>query len=153
MRLATRAAVAAAAVTVALSTAGCSARAVDFPPYAIAEADRARCASLVRELPGHLLDQGQRTNLTGPMAEYGTAWGDPVIALQCGKPPADADAFAPEVLTIEGIDWRYEKFEAAYLFHSVALAPRIDILVPTAYAPETNVLAELAPKLVGLKAG
>lgn len=86
------------------------------------------------------------------MAEYGTAWGDPVIAVQCGKPSANPDAYAPEVLTIEGIDWRYEKFDAAYRFHSVGLAPEIDIVVPTAYAPETNVLAELAPHLAAFKA-
>jgi hypothetical protein len=127
--------------------AGCGARTVAFAPYEVAAGDKAACAALVKALPGHLLDQGRRVNAAGAGAAYSVAWGDPVIALSCGKPAAANAVLEPDTLSVDGVDWRYEKFAHAYRFHSVGLTPAIEVTVPDSYQPEATVLAELRPYL------
>lgn len=134
----------------AAALSACSARTVAFPAYDVATEDRAACAALVASLPGNLADQGRRVNAPGPGAEYSVAWGDPVIALSCGKEAPAAAVLAPDALAVDDIEWRYETFEDAYRFHSVGLSPAVEVTVPDAYAPEATVLAELSPFLVGL---
>lgn len=113
------------------------------------------CKTLVTELPGHLLDQGRR-QLTSvntsdkaidDQTKTAAAWGDPVISLLCG--PVAPAALQPDsqLTVVNGISWFAQQTENGYHFWSVNLKYRVQVNVPSNYAPETNVLVELSSAL------
>ncbi|MEI6404578.1 MAG: DUF3515 family protein [Actinomycetes bacterium] len=127
---------------------GCAASTVAIPHYTVATEQRAECESIVAALPGHMLDQGRRVVApTGAHTEKVSAvWGDPTIVLRCGVGRTSAPP-STDGVTVNGIDWVIQKLTHGYEFSSTSLSVTIVVTVPESYAPEINVLSELAPTL------
>lgn len=112
------------------------------------------CYELVSHLPGHLLDQGMRQfknpdPATGlpDQTHIAAVWGDPVISLLCGTLAPEALTPSSQLTDINGISWFAEETTNGYRFTSTNLNVRVQVRVPDAYAPETNVLVELSSAL------
>ena len=106
-----------------------------------------KCSAVINSVPGELLTQGQREITAGPVSNYVAAWGDPIIVLQCGvTTPADA-TLMPEVITVNGIDWRYEELDGGTRFYSDSLQTVFRLDVPSTYDNPTDALADLSDAL------
>jgi hypothetical protein len=124
---------------------------VTVEPYPVASSAVAPCQQLVASLPGHLLDQGRR-DLTADQGseQVAAVWGDPVITLRCGWQVSDIDTWDPTVLTVNGVAWHWRELTGGYEFYWTDGRISVDVSVPAAYAPQTNVLTELAPHISAL---
>jgi hypothetical protein len=123
-----------------VATSGC-ARAVALPDPSPVGADRDTCTRLMGDLPDRVLGQDRREVRPGA---FSAAWGDPVISLRCGvaKPP-DLNA-ASQCVEVNGVGWFGEEAEGGYLFTTIGRQTYVELAVPTAYAPESGALVDLA---------
>ena len=114
------------------------------------------CVQLVKELPGHLLDQGRRELSSqtsddkniNDQSKSSAVWGDPVISLACGAVAPPELRPDSQLTEVNGITWLALQTENGYQFWSSNLKYRIRVNVPKDYAPETNVLVELSTPLM-----
>lgn len=105
------------------------------------------CAKVISSLPGELLSQGRRPITSSSISPMVAAWGDPVIVVKCAVTvPVDAQ-LAPDVVTVNGIDWRYEELSNGTRFFSNSLSTMVEIDVPKKYENPTDVLVDLADPL------
>ncbi len=128
------------------AAAGCAGPvAVPVPQPAPAESTHRLCAALQDELPSSVLDQVRRP--TEPESALTAAWGNPPITLRCGV--ATPPALTPTSLlaTINDIDWLPEQRSAGYVFTTVHREVNVEVAVPDAFAPETDVLVDLQPAI------
>jgi Protein of unknown function (DUF3515) len=73
-----------------------------------------------------------------------SAWGDPPIVLRCGVAlPAE---FRPDaqLYEVDGVTWLPVKGRGGYFFTTISRAVNVEVAVPDEYAPEAQVLTELA---------
>ena len=84
---------------------------------------------------------------TSPSDPAIAAWGDPPITLRCGVTKPSGLTPTARLLRVDGVDWLPEQRSAGYVFTTVGRQAFIEVAVPSAYAPETGVLTDLAPAI------
>ncbi len=80
---------------------------------------------------------------TDPESTGVAAWGDPPVIARCG-----VAALAPtdtECLEVDGVGWVPQALSDGTRFTSFGTDPAVEVLVPTAYAPEPLLLPVFAP--------
>jgi hypothetical protein len=98
------------------------------------------CASMADRLPTLLLHQRRAPTSTSSPAV--AAWGDPAIIWRCGVTPPGPTT--NDCITVDGIDWVVDPLDDGTGFVTYGRDPAVQVLVPTAYAPETFALPALA---------
>jgi len=124
---------------------GCGLRAVDVDVYDPQPHTTDICTDLVKDLPRTIGNAVERK--VSPDTGVSAAWGDPAIVLRCGvEMPSE---YRPDaVLTqIDGVDWLPVEGDGGYFFTTIGRTATVEVAVPHAYAPEAEVLTELAPSL------
>lgn len=101
------------------------------------------CASLVAGLPEVVSDAVLRD--VTPPSDGVAAWGQPPIILRCGV--AEPTGLDPTlaVLSVAGVDWRSLDGAGGTFFFTTGQATVVEVAVPDDYAPEADVLVDLAP--------
>ncbi|MET7641674.1 DUF3515 domain-containing protein [Streptomyces sp. NPDC005438] len=107
------------------------------------------CRELNERLPEQLLSQ-HRVPVRNP-SRFTAAWGDPAIVLRCGAPrpdrlspdSADYDPLS-DAVEVNSVTWLFEEHEGGYRFTTTDRATYVEVTVPSAHAPETGALPELA---------
>jgi hypothetical protein len=99
------------------------------------------CAALVEALPEVVADAVRRD--VEPAGPAVAAWGDPPVILRCGVPAPVADP-TTTVLALDGVDWLPVPGEGGTFFTTVGRAAQVQVAVPDDYAPEADVLSDLA---------
>ena len=100
------------------------------------------CRSLVAALPD--VARRCRRRAVEPDSDLTAAWGDPPIVLRCGVDrPA---AYEPTSLlgTYDDVDWLPVEADDGYVFYATGRVAWVEVAVPSAYAPESNPLIDLA---------
>ena len=80
---------------------------------------------------------------TSPASARTRAWGDPAVVARCGLP-----ALGPttdECLDVDGVGWVVERLSDGARFTTFGTDPAIEVLVPSAYAPEPLLLPAFGP--------
>ena len=107
--------------------------------------DTAQCPAVVGVLPVRLDTLDAR--VVKPDSSLVRAWGDPAVVLRCGVPdPPHYDPTAT-CLDVNGVGWYAEPQERSVRFTSRWSAPRVEVSVPSAYAPEAGWLSTLSSTL------
>jgi len=101
-----------------------------------------QCADFLASLPVTVVDQ--RLRETVPREMTAAAWGDPPIVVRCGVAEPTALGDSSTLIDVESITWFPEPLSNGTLFTSVGRTPRIEVTVPRDFAPEVNVLVDLA---------
>lgn len=109
----------------------------------------AACRALAAELPDRV-EGADRRDTAGESSDV-AAWGDPPIVLRCGveRPklltPGD-ESYNPmsDAVQVNGVSWLLEQDADGYRFTTVERTVHLEVLVPGAYAPEIDVLVDLA---------
>ncbi|MQS09694.1 DUF3515 domain-containing protein, partial [Streptomyces alkaliphilus] len=114
------------------------------------------CRSLADVLPPEV--EGRERRDVEPASPHTAAWGDPAIVLRCGVPdPAVLDPLDPaydpfaDALAVNDVSWLIEPGAGGdgYRFTTTERTVRVEVSVPSAYAPETGVLVDLAEAVAG----
>ena len=117
----------------------------DVPVSLPSGADTAPCSDVVDVLPVRLDALGPR--VVDPASPLVRAWGDPAVVLRCGV--SDPPGYDPTrtCLDVNGVGWYAEPQERAVRFTSRWSTPRIEVTVPSTYAPEAGWLSTLSSEL------
>jgi Protein of unknown function (DUF3515) len=109
--------------------------------------DTAQCPPLVPALPVTL--DALEARQVEPSSPLVRAWGDPAVVLRCGVP--DPPGYDPTAtcVDINGVGWYAEPQERGVRFTSRWSTPRIEVTVPSTYAPEAGWLSTLSSELKG----
>lgn len=137
------AAVAPVAVPVlALTLAACGFGAVSVPAHTPLPETEDVCADLVAALPD-VVDDAVRRDVDPPSPGV-AVWGQPPIILRCGVlVPAGIDP-TMAVLEVGGVGWQSVPGAGGTFFVTVDRAAVVEVGVPDDYAPEADVLVDLA---------
>ena len=135
-----RRAVASALVAGTFALAGC------VGPVQVAEptpepGDRAVCDAVLAALPDQVLESTLRPTEPGVLSR---AWGDPPITLRCGVSAPPTLTRSSECQEVNGVGWFAEDAEGGTLFTTIGRAVFVEVGVPQDYAPEVDVLVDLA---------
>jgi len=131
------------AVLLAPAVTGCGFGAVSVPAHTPLPGTDQMCAELVAALP-EVVDDAVRRDLEPPSTAV-AAWGQPPIILRCGTPePAGIDPTAA-VLEVAGVGWRPLPGQGGTFFVTADRAAVVEVAIPDDYAPEADVLVDLAP--------
>ncbi|WP_432557415.1 DUF3515 family protein [Granulicoccus sp. GXG6511] len=103
-------------------------------------ATRQLCERIVNELPRTVLNVPQR-DTTGTIS---AAWGTPPITFKCGVPEPAAMATDTRCFDVNGVGWFAEEGEGGWLFTTIGREVRIELGVPSKYAPEADALVDVA---------
>lgn len=125
---------------------GCGFGAVDVDPHEPELGAAGVCSDLEAELPDTVDDAVRRD--VEPPSDIVAAWGEPPIILRCGVPlPA---SYRPDVTLhdIDGVGWLTEPGDGGTFFTAADRQVLIEVAVPDDYAPEADVLADLAPAIL-----
>lgn len=134
-----------AALTLGL-TAGCAGSvAVPVPSPEPTGSAASTCADLDEALPSSVLDQVRRQ--TEPDSVFTSAYGNPPITVRCGVGVPLALTATSLLATINDIDWLPEQRSAGYVFTTVGRVVNVEVAVPDAFTPETDVLVDLSPSI------
>ena len=104
-------------------------------------ADRATCDAVLAALPDQVLESTTRPTEPGALSR---AWGDPAIVLRCGVPAPPGLTPTSECVEVNGVGWFREPAEGGTLFTTIGRAVPVEVGVPPDYAPEVDVLVDLA---------
>ena len=132
--------VAAWSVACTLALAGCAGP-VQLTEPTPGPADRTTCDAVLAALPHQVLESTHRPTEPGVLTR---AWGDPPITLRCGVSAPPGLTPSSECLEINGVGWFAENAEGGTLFTTIGRAVFVEVGVPADYAPEVNVLVDLA---------
>jgi len=80
---------------------------------------------------------------TDPASPAVAAWGDPAVVARCGV--AAAAPTEVDCLEVDGVGWIPEELSDGIRFTSFGTEPAVEVLVPSAYAPEGLLLPAFAP--------
>ncbi len=121
-------------MSASLALAGCGAHgiSVTLPD----EAGSPACQSLTGLWPSTVGGFPART--VEPDSPAARAWGDPAIIAICGYPPPPPSTL--ECLSVNGVDWVVQPRSNGVQFTTYGRSPALDVLVPSAYAPEPLLL-------------
>jgi hypothetical protein len=130
------------ATAVAVSVSGCSWGAVDVRSYQLQPSSEAICRSLVAALPEVVGDAVARE--VSPDTGTTAAWGDPPIVLRCGV--AQSEQYRPDsqLFEVDGVTWLPVEGRGGYFFTTIGRTANVEVAVPDAYAPEAQILTDLA---------
>ncbi|WP_394813550.1 DUF3515 domain-containing protein [Streptomyces hazeniae] len=131
------------------AAAGCSTDdagpAVPAPSGEAAEACRALHAALPERVAGLEREEARESS------PYTATWGDPAVELRCGVPEPEvlrpgSEHYNPtsDAAEVNGVSWLLEEQDEGYRFTTTERAPRVEVTVPAAYAPEIGALTDLA---------
>jgi hypothetical protein len=104
-------------------------------------ADRATCEAVLAALPAQVLESTTRPTQPGALSR---AWGDPAIVLRCGVPAPPGLTATSECVEVNGVGWFREQADGGTLFTTIGRAVFVEVGVPSRYAPEVDVLVDLA---------
>ena len=134
--------------TAALLLGACGFGAVDVPASSPQPGTHGDCATLVADLPDVVEGDGcdgvlERRDLAG-QTPGAAAWGQPPIILRCGvAPPAGIDP-TQAVLEVAGVGWSAVPGHGGTFFYALDRAAIVEVAIPDDYAPEAQVLVDLA---------
>lgn len=77
---------------------------------------------------------------TDPSDPAVAAWGDPPVIARCGLAPLEPTTL--ECLAVNGVDWVVRPLDDGAAFATYGTDPAIEVLVPSAYAPEPMLLTD-----------
>lgn len=120
---------------------GCSG-AVDVEPPSVTGSVLTACQELLAALPDTLADQSRRD--VTPSDALAAAWGDPAIVLRCGVAAPGGLTPDAQLVEVDGVAWLPQELSAGYRFTTADRAVFVEVDVPDDYAPEGNVLVDLA---------
>lgn len=110
------------------------------------------CEAVMAALPAAVEGEEAR-DVAGP-ARFSAAWGDPAIVLRCGvaRPAvltAGSDTYRPtaDAVMVDDVSWLLEQREGGYRFTTTERTLFVEVDVPDSYAPEVNVLVDVAEAL------
>lgn len=103
------------------------------------------CTSLVDAAPEVVSDAVRRD--VEPPSPGVAAWGDPPIILRCGVPEPVVDPTS-NVFDVAGVTWVPVSGEGGTYFYTVGRTAVLEVAIPDDYAPEAEVLVDLAPAVV-----
>lgn len=99
----------------------------------------------MRALP-QVVDDAVRRDVAP--ADPGTAaFGDPPIVLRCGLPEVVGYRPDAQLFLVDGVEWFAVRGEGGWFFSAVGREAVVEVAVPDDYAPESEVLADLAGAL------
>lgn len=137
-----------ALLTVAFAAVSCSSSVPTAAPAPQGEAAR-QCRALRKELPRTV--DGLERGTADPVSDFTAVWGDPAVRLRCGVPkPAvltpGSEHYNPgaDAAEVNGVEWLFEKQDDGYRFTTVLRKTYVEVSVPKKYAPEVDVLTDLA---------
>lgn len=107
------------------------------------DATRQLCQRIVADLPRSVLGAPGR-DTTGTIS---AAWGTPPITLTCGVPEPAAMQTDTRCFEVDGVGWFAEEGDGGWFFTTIGREVRIQLGVPSKYAPEADVLVEVAPAI------
>ncbi|MFF4601267.1 DUF3515 domain-containing protein [Streptomyces sp. NPDC001339] len=135
-------------LTVAFAAAGCAASGDVAAPAPTGETAR-YCRALHQELPRTV--DGLTRGTPEPVSDFTAMWGDPAVKLRCGVPKPDVLRHGsehynpnPDAAEVNGVGWLFEKRDDGYRFTTVLRKAHVEVTVPGEYAPEVDVLTDLA---------
>lgn len=135
-------------LTVLIAAVSCSSPGEVAVPSPKGEAAR-YCRALHKELP-RTVDRLERGD-TEPVSDFTAMWGDPAVKLRCGVPKPDVLTYGSEhynpgadAAEVNGVQWLFEKQDDGYRFTTVLRKAYVEVTVPGKYAPEVDVLTDLA---------
>lgn len=124
-----------------LACAGCGFGPVPVAEHAPLPGTQGVCADLLAAAPDVLADAVRRE--VEPPSPGVAAWGRPPIILRCGVPEPSVDPTAT-VLEVDGVGWYDIEGEGGTFFVTADRAVTVEVAVPDDYAPEAEVLLDLA---------
>ncbi|KIZ13919.1 hypothetical protein SNA_32810 [Streptomyces natalensis ATCC 27448] len=134
-------------LTVLFAAVGCASSDVDVPSP-VGEAAH-HCRALHRQLPKTV--DGIERGTAEPVSDFTAIWGDPAVTLRCGVSKPDVLTYGSEhynptadAAAVDGVQWLFEKRDDGYRFTTVLRKVYVEVTVPGKYAPEVNVLTDLA---------
>ncbi|MEU9124258.1 DUF3515 domain-containing protein [Streptomyces sp. NPDC048506] len=135
-------------LTVLFAAVGCSSSQDVAVPSPQGEAAR-HCRALQEELPRTV--DGLERGTPEPASDFTAIWGDPAVKLRCGVPKPDVLTYGsehynpnPDAAEVNGVRWLFEKQDDGYRFTTVLRKAYVEVTVPGTYAPEVDVLVDLA---------
>ncbi|WEB40224.1 DUF3515 domain-containing protein [Streptomyces yunnanensis] len=130
------------------AVAGCSSAPEVAAPSPTDEAAQ-HCRALHRDLPRTV--DGLERGTAEPVSDFTAIWGDPAVVLRCGVPKPEVLRHGsehynpnPDSAEVDGVEWLFEKQDDGYRFTTVLRKVYVEVTVPGKYAPEVNVLPDLA---------
>lgn len=130
----------------ALLVGGCGFSAVEVAPFDPEPGTSQACAALSEALPDVVSDAVRRD--TEPATPYVAAWGDPAVVLRCGVPLPGEYRPDAQLFDVDGVGWLPVDGEGGTFFTAVDRQVHVEVAVPDDYAPEADVLADLAPAIL-----
>lgn len=110
--------------------------------HVVAPGAEQACSALLAALP-EVVDDAVRRDVE-PDQPGVAAWGQPPIILRCGVGlPSGLDPTLA-VLELSGVGWRSLPGEGGTFFYTADRAVVVEVAVPDDYAPEAEVLLDLA---------
>ncbi|TDD65962.1 DUF3515 domain-containing protein [Jiangella aurantiaca] len=134
------------AILLATGLAGCGYGAVDVEPHEPEPGSADVCTALQDALPDTVDDAVRRD--VDPSSEYVAAWGQPPIVLRCGVPMPASYRPDAQLFDVDGVGWLADEGEGGIFFTAVDREILVEVAVPDDYAPEANVLADLATAIL-----
>lgn len=122
---------------------GCGTPQLDVSPV---DSPPASCAAVLNALPATVDGQARRT-VTEPARASARAWGDPAIVARCGVARPVSYTPTGDCLVIDDIEWYVEPATGGTIFTIVGGDPRVEVSVPTAYTPPSDVLVDVGTAL------
>jgi hypothetical protein len=135
----TAAAILAAFLLGAGTLSGCGTAAVDVSAV---PSPPATCAAVLAALPATIEGHESRDVVSSARASA-RAWGDPSIVLRCGVDRPASYSPTGDCLVIDDIEWYVEPATGGTIFTIVGADPRVEVSVPTAYVPPSDVLVDV----------
>ncbi|WP_369358911.1 DUF3515 domain-containing protein [Streptomyces sp. cg2] len=130
------------------AVAGCSS-ATEVAPPSPTGGSAENCRALHQDLPRTV--DGLRRGTAEPVSDFTAIWGDPAVELRCGVPKPEvlrhgSEHYNPDTdsAEVDGVQWLFEKQDDGYRFTTVLRKIYVEVTVPGRYAPEVNVLPDLA---------
>jgi hypothetical protein len=120
----------------------CGFGAVEVPAASQEPGTQGLCATLVADLP-EVVDDAVRRDLAG-QTSGAAVWGQPPIILRCGVPPPSGVDPTQAVLEVAGVGWSAVPGEGGTFFYALDRAAIVEVAIPADYAPEAQVLIDLA---------
>lgn len=125
-----------------VSLAACGYGAVEVADHSIQPGAEQVCAALVEALP-EVVDDAVRREVE-PAQPGAAAWGQPPIILRCGADEPTGLDPTLAVLDVSGVGWRSVGGEGGTFFYLDGRAAVVEVAIPDDYAPEAQVLVDLA---------
>lgn len=124
---------------------GCGFGAVDVEPYTAEPGSTEVCSALIDDLP-EVVDDAVRREIK-PDSSLAAAWGQPAIVLRCGVPMPSSYRPDAQLFDVDGVGWLIDEGEGGTFFTVADRQVWVEVAVPDDYAPEANVLVDLAPAI------